>query len=160
MRFAFALVALTNTVVLAGCGSDAPARRAEISAQHARLVPASTAGQAFVYVDLTADRDDELVAVSVTEPAGARASIASPAGTQSAGGHLGHLDGKGAPHDDSSATVAVPSGAATSLAPGKAFIRVEGLRSNCGVITLELTFASGAAVEVDAAAVSGAAPCD
>lgn len=111
----------------------------------------TTADLAFAYLTITTDADDELIEITVPSDVASSASYSPPAGTVTVGGHIGHLDGEGAPDHTHDARLAIPAGQPLALAPGAGALRLDGLRSPLspgGTVELTLRFASGATTKV------------
>jgi copper(I)-binding protein len=147
----FALVGVVS--VLAACGgSQAERVPSNVVAVNAWASATDEGAQrAFVYVTLTADADDELIGVAVPPAVAKLASVASGLATESVGGHLGHLDGDGAPgHTHGAAGIALTKGVAVELQPGAGRIILDELPQPLrpgDTFTMTLHFASGASVD-------------
>jgi copper(I)-binding protein len=150
--FGFCSVALA-VAVLAGCGTTQVARVGNITIGDARAVPAADAPseRAIVYLSVGSDVDDELIGATVAGDLAASVRIEWLAG--GSGGHLGHLDGAGAPTHTPQPTdrVPMPRGATVHLKPGVGHIVVEQLvrpLREGDRFSLTLVFASGAVRDV------------
>ena len=166
-RLAPALLApvmLIAAMFTAACAGDETTRPSVVVVTDAWSPPSGQGNQgnqsdpgnrrAFVYMTLTADGDDRLIGASVPPTVAQAATVqAGAVAGVGVGGHLGHLDGDGAPahsHDDNS-PIALTAQPPVVLAPGRGRIVLDGLTEalvagNTFDITVRL--ASGTSVTV------------
>ena len=136
---------------ISSCGAESrePSNVVAVDAWAPATVDDATRG--FVFVTVTADNDDELVDASVNGSVARLTSVFSGLAADSVGGHLGHLDGDGAPdheHGDPS-RIPLTKNQPVELRPGEGRIILDELSQPLiegETFTVTLNFASGAAV--------------
>ncbi|MFZ4812392.1 MAG: copper chaperone PCu(A)C [Ilumatobacteraceae bacterium] len=129
-RLAQASAAALVALLLASCGGDEPKRASVVTASNGwASITIDGEQRSFVYVTLTSDADDQLTSASVPATVAGRASIAEGVSTgDPSGGHLGHLDGDGAPdHTHASSGIAIAADVPLTLEPGAGRIVLDDL---------------------------------
>ena len=154
-------VALIAAMLGVSCTGDKTTRPSVVVADNAWAPPSDQGGQGdqsnrrgFAYLTLTADTDVQLVGAQVPPTVAQAATVqAGAVAGVGVGGHLGHLDGDGAPahSHDANSPITLKADTPVVLAPGQGRIVLDGLTEALVVgntFDITLRFADGVSLVV------------